>query len=140
VPDRLFRRKRNGKPHGPWIAWGYDATGKRWTATTHQHDRKAAEKVYVTLERQHASPADAAREAATLAQAVALMLGEFGAAVKRGQRSPATLGFYTEKTGHWRRILGDTFRLATLSAPDVDRVLVQRRAEGATEHTAVCGS
>lgn len=135
MSDRLFRRRKNGKPDGPWIAWGYDAQGRRWTETTHQLDRKAAERVYAALERRHASPADAAREAATLGQAVALMLAEFAAAVKRGLRSEATRGFYVEKTGHWRRILGDDFRLAALSAADVDRVLTKRREEGATEHT-----
>lgn len=135
MSDRLFRRTKNGKPHGPWIAWGYDATGKRWTETTHQLDRKAAEKVYADLERRHASPADATREAATLRQAVALMLGDFAAAVKRGQRSAATLKFYQEKTGHWLRLLGLDFRLAGLSAADVDHALASRRAEGATEHT-----
>lgn len=135
MSDRLFRRRKGGKPFGPWIAWGYDAQGQRWTETTHQLDKKAAERVYVDLERRHASPADAAREAATLGIAVALMLAEFAAAVKRGLRSLETKQFYAEKTGHWRRLLGDDFRLATLAASDVDRVMAQRRIEGATEHT-----
>ena len=132
---RLYRRRKNGRPHGAWIAWGFDAAGQRWSESTHQHTRAAAEDVARDLERRRTSPADAAREAATLANAVALTLAEYTTASKRGTKSDSTKTYYEQKTGHWRRTLGDAFKLAKLDAPTVDRAVTQRRAEGASEHT-----
>lgn len=54
---RLFRRRGpDGKPTGPWIAWGYDAQGERWSESTKQFDRKAAEAVARELEQRCAGP------------------------------------------------------------------------------------
>lgn len=134
--DRLFRRRGpDGRPTGPWIAWGYDAQGRRWSESTRQLDKKAAEATARELEREHASPAAAAAAKATLADAVKLLLDDRNTKARVGTRSAATAAFYVEKSGHWRRILGDGFRLAELTAPAVDRVIDQRREEGASEHT-----
>ena len=132
---RLYRRRTAGRPEGPWIAWGYDALGRRWSESTRQIDRKAAEAVARELERHHASPADAAARTATLADAVTLLLTDRAGRAKAGKRSTETVEFYEQKTGHWRRILGDGFRLAELSASGVDAVIQQRRDEGAGENT-----
>lgn len=132
---RLFRRRRGGRPAGPWIAWGYDAQGRRWSESTKQIDEKAARDVARELERRHASPAAARAAASTLADAVTLLLADRRGRAKVGKRSDATVTFYEQKTGHWRRILGDAFRLADLDAPTVDRVIEVRREDGATEHT-----
>lgn len=123
MSDRLHKR------NGTWHTWGYDADGVRWHESTQQTDRKAAVAVARDIARRRASPADAAREAATLADAVGLFLADVKGRVRAGKRSEATLGFYTQKTGHWRRILGDDFRLAKLHARDVDRAITQRRSE-----------
>lgn len=131
MADRLHRRGNT------WHTWGYDSQGVRWHESTHQTDRKAALAVARDIARRRASPADAAREAATLADAVATFLTDLRGRT-RGRtrtRSEATLAFYTQKTGHWRRLLGDDFRLSTLHARDVDRVLTARREEDASEAT-----
>lgn len=132
---RLFRRRKNGRPAGPWIAWGYDAAGQRWSETTKQIDRKAAEEVARGLERDHASPGAAAAREATLADAVKLLLTNRKGLAKAGKRSESTVQFYEFKTGHWRRLLGDGFLLSRLSAAVVDKVIESRREEEASEHT-----
>ncbi len=132
---RLFRRRRNNRPCGPWIAWGYDNAGQRWSESTKQIDRKAAEDVARGLERDHASPGAAAARAATLADAVTLLLANRRGLAKAGKRSEATVQFYEFKTGHWRRLLGDSFLLSQLSAAPIDKAIEARREEGATEHT-----
>ena len=133
--DRLFRRRRNGRPAGPWIAWGYDDAGQRWTESTKQIDRKAAEAVARVLERDHASPGAAAAREATLADAVTLLLTNRRGLASAGKRSDATVTFYEFKTGHWRRLLGDGFLLSRLTAAVVDKYIDSRREEEASEHT-----
>lgn len=132
---RLYRRRKDGRPTGPWIVWGFDAQGTRWSESTRCLDRKAAEATARELERRHASPDAARAQAATLADAVALLLADREGRAQAGTRSQATCRFYAQKTGHWRRVLGDAFRLAELSPAAVDRVLGERRKDGATEHT-----
>lgn len=135
MPVRLFRRRVRGKPAGAWIAWGYDHRGRRWSESTRQLDEKAARAIAIELERRHASPTAARAAAATLADAVTLLLTNRTGAARAGKRSPATVAFYTQKTGHWRRLLGDGFLLADLDAGAVDRVIAERRADGAAEST-----
>ena len=132
---RLFRRRKSGRPAGPWIAWGYDDAGQRWSESTRQIDRKAAEAIARDLERDHASPGAAAAREATLADAVKLLLANRKGLAKAGKRSEKTVTYYEFKTGHWRRLLGDEFLLSRLSAAAVDKVIDQRRVEEASEHT-----
>lgn len=129
MSDRLHRRG------GVYHTWGYDSDGVRWHESTHQTDRKAAAIVARDIARRRASPADAAREAATLADGVRAFLADVTGRARQGSRSMATVGFYTQKVGHWRRILGDAFPLAKLTPGDVDRALTQRRTEKASEST-----
>lgn len=132
---RLFRRRKGGKPVGPWYAWGYDHRGRRWSESTKQIDEKAAREVARELERRHASPAAARAAEATLKDAVTLLLAHRAGAAKAGKRSDATVTFYEQKTGHWRRILGDGFPLADFDAGTVDRVIAERREDKASEAT-----
>jgi hypothetical protein len=88
--DHLFRRKRKGKPSGPWIAWGYDAAGKRWQESTRCRDKRAAEAKYRELERLHASTSHAAATT-TLAEAVTRFLAGLATQVERKKRSASTL-------------------------------------------------
>jgi integrase len=135
MPVRLFRRRKGGKPTGPWYAWGYDHRGQRWSESTKQIDEKAAREIARELERRHASPAAARAAQATLKDAVTLLLAHRRGAAKAGKRSDATVTFYEQKTGHWRRILGDGYALADLDADAVDRVIAERREDKASEST-----
>lgn len=127
--DRLYRRGVI------WYVWGYDSAGARWHESTQQTDRRAAALVARDIARRRASPGDAARAAATFADAVTAHLIDLRGRIKTGKRSSATERWYNTKIGHWRRILGDAFRLAGLDVATTTRVTQQRREEGASEAT-----
>jgi len=143
MPDHLFRRNRNGKPAGPWIAWGYDAQGDRWQESTRQRDRRAAEARYRELERRHLDPAHARASAASLKSVFELLVEdrESQAAADPPKCSPATVGMYRQKAGTWLRVLLDLypdldpFPASRLSPGVVDEVLRRRRRERVKEHT-----
>lgn len=82
---RIFRRRRGGRPTGPWIAWGYDARGRRWTESTRQLSQAAALAVARELEARHASPA-AAR---ALADLLTVALGSRAANVQQPRAAVA---------------------------------------------------
>lgn len=132
---RLFRRRGpDGKPSGPWIAWGYDAQGERWSESTKQLDRKAAEAVARELEQRHADPVRAAAHEATVRVILGLLVEQYDQDATTGHRSRATAKMYRGHAGHVQRLLGEV-RLALLDAADVDGYLHQRRREGASAHT-----
>lgn len=133
--ERLFRRRKAGRPAGPWYVWGYDAEGNRWQETTGQVSEKAARAVAREIELRHASPAAAAAHEATLGPAVDAVLDGLKARVQAGKRSAGTEHFYGFKLGHWRRLWGDGMRLARINAALVDKAVETRRAEGASENT-----
>lgn len=137
--DRLYRRKDSrNRPVGPWIAWGFDGDGKRWSKSTRTEDRKAAEALLKQWTRDRADPAgarDKAARQACLADAVTLALDAYKAAVTVDKGSAVTVGYYTTKIGHARRIWGDRALLSVLDAPKVDAYIAQRRDEGVTDHT-----
>jgi GAF domain-containing protein len=84
---RLFRRRKGGKPAGPWIAWGFDAQGRRWSESTQQLDEKAARSVARDLERRHADPAHAAAHEATLHDAFKRLISTRDGEARAGRRA-----------------------------------------------------
>lgn len=133
---RLFRRRKGGKPHGPWIAWGYDRDGARWSESTHQVDKQAAEAVARDIERRHADPAHARAQARTLSDALAAFIErcESAAAATPPQMSPLTVKMYVVRVGTIARVLGLDTLLRDVNAAAVDRFVAQRRKE-VKEHT-----
>jgi integrase len=116
--------------------------GERRQRSTRCCDKKAAETVARQLERDGADPDHAAARTATLKDAIALTLRQFGELVKAGKKSRATLSFHEKKAGHWSRLLEHNargehvpFPLAQLRARHVDAYISQRRLEGAQETT-----
>jgi hypothetical protein len=134
---RLFRRGNSRS----WFATFYE-NGVRVQRTTKCVDRKAAELVARQMERDAADPESAVLQAATLSDALQLLLKTRSEEARAGRRSESTVAFYRTKCGHVTRVLEHDdqgrftgFRLAALKARDVDRFISTRRAEGASENT-----
>ncbi len=125
---RLFKRGE------VWFCWFY-VEGRRTKRSTRCHDRKAAEVVAKQWERDGADPDHAAANQTTLGQAVTLLIKAEKELATAGKRSAATVSFYEAKCGHWNRVLGAEFKLAKLSAAEVDRFISTRRTETAAENT-----
>jgi integrase len=134
---RLFRRGGART----WYATFYE-NGVRLQRTTKCTDRKAAESVARQWERDAADPESATLTAATLSDALTLLLKTRAEEVQAGRRSQGTFAFYKTKCGHLTRVFEHDetgaftgFRLATLKARDVDGFISTRRTEGAAENT-----
>ncbi len=54
---------------------------------------------------------------------------------KSKDKSEATLGYYTQKLGHFRRLWGDSCPLIAIVPAKCDQYVESRRNEGATDHT-----
>lgn len=134
---RLFRRRKGGRPFGAWIAWGYTADGERWSETTQQIDRKAAEAVYRELERRHADPAHARAQTRTLNDALQAFLAWCTSQTEAvpPQMAPSTRTMYEVRVGTIGRILGLESKLRDVDAGAVDRLIAQRRKEKVKDHT-----
>jgi integrase len=91
---------------------------------------KAAQSLQAERERIAADPTYAATQATFVGSQVAAFL----AMKETAKRSPATMGYYREKLGHWLRIFGDV-ALAAFDVHAFDRFVAQRREEGASDHT-----
>jgi integrase len=132
---RLFRRGRT------WYATFYE-NGERVQRTTKCMDRRAAELVAREWERDAADPETAVLLAATLSEALELLLRTRSEEARAGRRSQGTVDFYRTKCGHLTRVFEHDehgtfkpFRLAALRARDVDGFISTRRVEGAAENT-----
>jgi hypothetical protein len=135
---RVFKRGKT------WYCYVYE-DGRRRQRSTFCHDKKAAETVARRYERDAADPDHAATRAASLSDALALLIRTREEQVTAGRRSASTLRFYQAKAGHWVRILetfGEPgseryvpFPLARFGAAEVDRYISARRGEGVTDHT-----
>lgn len=134
---RVFRRKDKvtKRPVGPWLAWWYDASGKRQQRSTKQTDRKAAEIIAAQWERDTADPRNATQAKATLEQGFNLFILRKQRDSKAGKASKHTVTFYTSKSGHWLRLLKRDFLLRDLTSAEVDGYIDDRRSEGASEHS-----
>ncbi len=92
---------------------------------------KAAQACLAERELLAADPAYAASQAARAGSQVAAFLEMKGAA----KRSPATMGYYREKLGHWLRIFGDAPLARFVDPSTFDTFVTERRNEGASDHT-----
>lgn len=126
---RLYRRGTTW-----WVSFHDTATGTI-RRSTHCTDKTAAASVARRFEREAADPRHAATHAETITDALARLISTRQEQVDAGRRAQGTVTFYTSKAGHWTRLLGAAFPLATLTAATVDAVITQRRSEGAAETT-----
>lgn len=118
-----------------WFCAFYDLAGRRHRRSTRCHDRRAAEVVARRWEQAAADPAGATQAAATVEDALDLLLKlrrEEAAAKKRSQE---TVRYYEQKTGVLVRVLGAETLLATLTAQLLDGYVTTRRREKSSEHT-----
>ena len=133
---RVFRRKRNGRPTGPWIAQWFD-TERRHERSTKCYDQRAAEARAREWERAAADPASAITSTATLTDALGGLLASLAAGVKANPPTHAqsTVDAHELHAGHVVAVLGDHCKLAQLGPGDVDRFINARRTLGISEHT-----
>jgi integrase len=119
-----------------WYCWFY-ANGKQVQRSTRSRDRKAAELRARQWERAAADPDYAAAEAATVSDALELLLDERRAQAAGGSRSVYTVRFYESKAGHLKRLFEPSgpAPLAGVTAARVRAYVTQRRGEGAGEST-----
>lgn len=121
---RLYRRGRT------WYAWGWRLDGSRWRESTRQHDRRAAERVAIELERRRAAEAD--REPALpLWRALEVLIAHD----ERAGRSEAQIEIHVMKGRQLRRVLGPRLDVRTLTL-DITRGYADARlGEGVGAHT-----
>ncbi len=133
----VYRRKKRGKPVGPWRCQYYDRAGIRHDVTTRCRDKAAAIAVARDFERAASDPASAARQGLTMIAAMNAMLDHGEELVRAGQKSAATVAIHRLRAGHWCSILGDGFALGGITSSDVDRYVTVRRTdrEPASNHT-----
>lgn len=122
--------KRGSIYHG----WFYE-DGARVQRSTHCTDKRAAEAVVARWERVAADPDSGASDEATMRDAIAQLITDRSTRAGNGERSEQTVEFYRRKSGYLVRHFGAEFRIARLSAPEVDAYVASRRTEGAAEHT-----
>jgi integrase len=112
-----------------WYATVY-LDGKPCERSTGCTDKPAARAVLAQWEREAADP-DRAAAAATLNDALTLLLEDRQARVANGDGSAETVTFYRKKAGHLVRVMGHDFRIALLKdAAPVWRYIDTRRSEG----------
>lgn len=130
---RLFKRDR------VWYCYVYEG-GKRVQHSTRCHDRRAAEAVARELERRAADPAGARAAAASLSDALKLLLDLVQEERLAGKASAGTETMYKQKaaqlvrvleTEHGEGIVYRPFLLAGLTAEVVDGYISRRRSEEA---------
>ncbi len=120
------------------VWWGLGpvpGSRRRVRRSTGCRDRAAAEATVRRWERESADPAHAAQAAATLADALRLLIDRREEEALAGRKSPSTVSFYRSKCGHLARVLGADLRLELAHPSDVDRYVSQRRREGSSDHT-----
>lgn len=141
---RLFRRHdEQGRPYGSWYTQWYDADGVRHEKSTRALDKKAAEDIARQWERDGADPDYATARAASLSDALDLLLRDRASQALVGRRSEDTVIFYRKKAGHLVRIFEQPeadavrvpFLLKGLRPRHADEYIDQRRTEGAGEST-----
>lgn len=127
---RLYRKR------GIWYAWGIRPGGERWALSTRTKDRRAADRIGRTLERDVLAQADvSARASASLSAAFAAL---YESLRTRGS-ALSTQRTAQQRGGHALRLLGLDRDIATLLPPDGGEVLrgyvAARVSEGAMRST-----
>jgi len=127
LEKRLYRRNR------VWSFWAWDYRGKRYAATTHQTERRAALDFARAEERRRAIPPD---PAAANPEALALTLGRAVELLRaediRNGNAPRTLNIHATRGRHLVRLLGRDRRLAPseFGIADSNAYVDQRLTEG----------
>jgi integrase len=120
--DGLFKR-------GPiWWIRTDPVTGK--AHSTRCRDIEAARAFRAERERLKTNPSYAASKTARLDKWIARVI----ASKEKQKKSPATIGVYRTKLGHWLRIAPNAL-LCEVLPPFVDAFVEKRRAEEVTDHT-----
>jgi integrase len=136
---RLFRR---GKV---WYARFYDASGRRVTISTRCHDRKAAEAFARRAEREAADPDHAAKDSATLNEALEAMIEDAEDRMRAGKLAVDTVEFYRKRAGHLVRAQSVIMpsapetvlpaKLSLMHARHIDAYIALRRREDVSDKT-----
>jgi integrase len=116
-----------------WWCWGYTVDGDRWSESTHQRDKRAAELAAVEIERRYAADPEArTRAKLTLEKALGIVL----AYQREAGKAPATIRATTYHAQHLVAHLPAKAPLASIKLVDTTAYLRKRLAEGASRHTA----
>jgi integrase len=135
-----------------WYAWiptlGEDGRVRLRKRSTKSTDRKAAASIARAFEREAADPEGAAKNGATLSDALELLIAdcESKASAKPPKASRATVGFYRKEAGVVISVLAPAWDperpnrsldlpLRSVTAARVDGYIAQRRSEGVTDST-----
>ncbi len=123
LEDRM--RRKEGRT--VWSFWGYDHRGKRYEASTHQTDWKAALESARTIERERASgdgPKAGAKAGCTVGEALDLI----DAHDARVNAKPNTRKFHLGRAAHLSRLLGESTLLTDVTSLDTytDKRLAER--------------
>jgi integrase len=106
--------------------------GPRERRSTGCADERAAALVLDGWERESAvarlDPHHAKRQAATLSQALDLLVEHRAELARANKKSPATAAFYEQKAKNWTAFLGNDFPLHRLDSTHVERFISSRRA------------
>jgi integrase len=134
---RLFRRRKRGRPVGPWYAQWFDLHGARHQRSTNTTDRIAAEAMGREWERWSADPNAALAGKATLNDVLLALLDHVESETKATppKASVGTLRSMRSRASNLVSILGHHLSVATMTAAHVDVYIATRRSEGWTEHT-----
>jgi integrase len=114
-----------------WWCWGTYIDGTRWSASTKQRDKRAAEIAARVIERERATAVHAPAPAVTVADGIHALR----ASLRRGERAVATSAYYDRKLGHIVRLLGASRALESISDDDVSAYIDARQVEGAARTT-----
>ena len=139
--DRLYRKKKDGQPQGPWYGWYYpEPGGKARYVCLGVLDRTAAARRLRALEREAAAHADRAANPVARVQGRSIVDGEGWTVLEAFEdflgygcrdRAESTRAMYVQKARHLLRVLGRDLQLETLTLEDVDAYLRTREREGA---------
>jgi len=125
LSERLYKRGNT------WWCWGYDATGKRWRQSTHQQNKKAAQRVADKITIRYAISADRAEDKTTIEEALLDLID----ADKRKENSPKTIQYHQSKARHLKRILGEDTKISEITLADTTAYMDKRLKEEAHRHT-----
>ena len=140
---RVYKRDGGKSYYGEY----YELDGTRRQRSTRCRDARAAETVCRQWERDAADPHHARTRAATLTDALELLLADRRGKAAAGKKAAATVSFYEQKAGVLTRLLESDaqggyapLRLADLTAGHADGYVARRRLEwSAPPRKAVLG-
>lgn len=118
--SNLYRR--GDSPY--WWCWGHYADGERWSQSTKQRTRRAAEKAARAIERERLSEADSGYPPFALADAMDVLREH----KRRKGCSGATLRMLAQKRARLEEHFGPECDVLTISLADTERYLDARRA------------